>query len=127
MSALCGDLEEGGITLGMGKRHMNLEIPSEFEKNTPHDEKSIKTVADVKVASVMHRDRSTLAVLCGLLCISYVTLYQITASIWWVIFAIAAGIALVWFAMTSASAKEFMKKAVLSLEETSDFSKGVNR
>ena len=55
------------------------------------------------------------------------TLYQITASIWWVIFAIAAGIALVWFAMTSASAKEFMKKAVLSLEETSDFSKGVNR
>ncbi len=80
MSALCGDLEEGGITLGMGKRHMNLEIPSEFEKNTLHDEKSIKTVADVKVASVMHRDRSMLAVLCGLLCISYVTLYQITCQ-----------------------------------------------
>lgn len=113
--------------MDMGKRHMNLEMSGEFEKNTPYDEKSIKTIADVKVASVMHRDRSMLAVLCGLLCISYVTLYQITASIWWVIFAIAAGIALVWFAMTSASAKEFMKKAVLSLEETSDFSKGVNR
>lgn len=90
---------------------------SEFEKNAPHDEKSVKAVADVKVASVMHRDRSMLAVASGLLCASYVALYRLSSSFGWAILAVVAGVAMVWFAITSAAAKKSVKTAVLSLDD----------
>lgn len=85
-----------------------------------HDEKSVKAVADIKVASVMHRDRSMLCVLCGLLCIAYVTLYRQTSTITWVVLAIAAGVAMVWFGMTAMAARKSVKKAVLSVDQPSE-------
>lgn len=85
-----------------------------------YDEKSVKAVADIKVASVMRRDRSMLCVLCGLLCIAYVTLYRQTSAITWVILAIATGVAMVWFGMTAMAARKSVKKAVLSIDQSTE-------
>ena len=82
-----------------------------------HDVKSIKVLSDIKVATVMRRDRSMLAILCGLLCASYFSLFKFNGSAGWAVLGVVAGIVMLWFVLTASAAQQSIKKAAFLLDD----------
>lgn len=97
------------------KSNVSLSTYENKQSNIPHDAKSIKALSDIKVATVMRRDRSMLAVLCGLLCASYFSLFKLNDSVGWAVLSVVAGAVMLWFGLTASAAQQSIKKSAFLL------------